>query len=61
MVAYEIYWVDKRKESHFIGMLPERRKKLERITKESILNWGKRIIGGDSGLKDMMYYVTVEF
>ena len=60
MVAYEIYWVDKTKEPHFIGMLPERRKKPERITKESILNWGKRIIGGNSGLENMMYYVKVE-
>ncbi len=60
MVAYEFYWVDETEESHLIGMLPERRRKPERITKESILNWGKRIIGANSALKDMMYYVTVK-
>ena len=41
MLAYEFYWVDKTEESHFIGILPERRKKPKRISKESILNRGK--------------------
>jgi len=60
MVAYEFYWCDERKKEHFIGILPERRKKPERITQESILNWGWKVIGDDSYVKDI-YFVKVEF
>ncbi len=60
MVAYEFYWVDKTGKEHFIGILPERRKKAERITKESVLNWGWKVIGDDSYVKDI-YFVKVEF
>jgi len=60
MVAYEFYWRDDSEKIHFIGILPERRKKLERITSDSILNWGKKVIGNHSDLNEM-YYVQVEF
>ena len=45
MRAYEFYWEDKEEKEHFLGMLPERRKNPERITEESILNWGRMILG----------------
>jgi len=45
MKAYEFYWQDKEGKEHFLGILPERRKNSERITEESILNWGRMIIG----------------
>jgi len=60
MLAYEFYWLDKTESAHFVGILPERRKKLERITQESILNWGKIVIGDISNVKDI-YFVRVEF
>ena len=60
MLAYEFYWLDETKKTHLIGILPERRKKPERITKESILNWGKMFIGDNSEIKDI-YFVKVEF
>ncbi len=60
MVAYEFYWLDGTKKVHFIGILPERRKKIERITQKSILNWGKMVIGDTSEAKDL-YFVKVEF
>jgi hypothetical protein len=60
MVAYEFYWRDETEKPHFIGILPERRKKPERITLESILNWGRKVIGDHSGLSDI-YFVQVEF
>ena len=44
---------------HFIGLLPERRKNLKRITKESILNWGWMVIGRNSDVNDI-YYVQIE-
>ena len=45
MRAYEFYWEDKEEKEHFLGILPERRKNPERITEESILNWGRAISG----------------
>ena len=60
MVAYEFYWCDEREKEHFIGILPERRKKPERITQESILNWGWKVIGDNSVVRDI-YFVKVEF
>ena len=60
MLAYEFYWFDETESAHFVGILPERRRKLERITQESILNWGKMVIGDSSGVKDI-YFVKVEF
>lgn len=55
MVAYEIYWCDERGGEHFIGILPERRKNPERITKESVLNWGRKVIGDDIEIKDIFF------
>ena len=59
MVAYEFYWRDEKEKEHFIGILPERREKLERITQESILNWGWKVIGDSSDVKDI-YFVKVD-
>jgi hypothetical protein len=60
MMAYEFYWNDKNGQPHFIGSLPERRKNPERITWESIMNWGKMIIG-DSGKISNLFFVKIEF
>jgi hypothetical protein len=60
MVAYEFYWRDETERVHFIGILPERREKTERITQKSILNWGLKVIGDDSEVKDI-YFVKVNF
>lgn len=60
MVAYQFYWRDEKEKTHFIGILPERRKKGGRITPESILNWGRKVIGDRSNLNDI-YFVQVEF
>ena len=59
MLAYEFYWRDEKGEDHFIGILPERRRKPERITQESILNWGWKVIGDNSNVKDI-YFVKVD-
>ncbi len=48
MVAYEFYWCDEKAKEHCIGILPERRKIPERITQESILNWGWMVVGDNS-------------
>ena len=59
MVAYQFYWRDEKEKTHFIGVLTERRKKTVRITAESILNWGRKVMGDRSNLIDI-YFVQVE-
>jgi hypothetical protein len=59
MVAYQIYWRDEKDKTHFIGILPERRRNAARITPESILNWGRKVVGDHSNLNDI-YFVQVE-
>ncbi len=59
MVAYEFYWRDEKGKEHFIGILPERRKNPERITKESILNWGWKVIGDNPDVNNI-YFVQVQ-
>ncbi len=58
MVVYELYWRDEVGKEHFIGILPERRGKPERITKESVLNWGWKIVGDKAGVKDIYFVKT---
>ncbi len=55
MIAYEIYSVDVKNKIEFIGVLPERRKDPKRITKESILNWGRMILGNHADGKKIFY------
>jgi len=59
MVAYEIYWLDPTGGYQIIGVLPERRKNPERITQESIMNWGGRIFGKDLNIEDT-FFIQVE-
>jgi len=44
MVAYELYLYDAIKGHKLIGILPERRKDPRRITKESVLKWGRMLL-----------------
>jgi len=44
MVGYEFYWRDPIKSYQLIGVLPERRRNPNKITRESVLNWGKNIL-----------------
>ena len=46
-------------EFHSIGILPERRKDPLIITQESILNWGRMVIGDNSDVNNI-YFVRVE-
>jgi len=45
MVAYEYYWRDGIKGFELIGVLPERRKDTKRVTKESVIGFGKKFWG----------------
>ena len=59
MVGYEFYWHDPIKGYQLIGVLPERRRNPNRITKESVLNWGKKYFGNHLNLNDI-FFIEVE-
>ena len=61
MVAYEFYCLNSTGEYRVIGVLPERRKDPERITQESIMNWGINFFAEDSIIKDIFFIqVTID-
>ncbi len=54
MVAYELYLHDGIKGYELIGILPERRKDPNRITKESVLRWGRMVLGNGANKKNII-------
>ena len=59
MVGYELYCWRDAKGYELIGVLPERRNNPQRVTKESVLNWGQKYFGIHLNLDDM-YFIEVE-
>ena len=59
MVAYEFYLADAEEQFHFLGILPERRNDPLRITQESIMKWGKSVVG-DGVDVNKIYFVQTE-
>ena len=55
MVVYEFYWRDPIKGYQLIGKLPERRKNPVRITRKSVINWGKKILGKNVDGNDIFF------
>jgi hypothetical protein len=55
MVAYELYLYDQIKGYKLIGILPERRKDPKRITKESVLKWGRMLLGDRADDKNIFF------
>jgi len=61
LVAYEFYIPDSDKGPQLIGILPERRRDSRRITEESIMKWGERVIGDQMNIKNLFFVrVTIE-
>jgi hypothetical protein len=59
MKAYEVYELNPGTgKGTMIGILPERRKDLSRATKESVLNWG-RVLLGDKADGAEIYFVEI--
>jgi len=54
MVVYELFSYDENGYD-FIGTLPERRRNPKRITKESVLNWGRMILGSNADGKKIFF------
>ena len=59
MCAYEFYRFDNTEKAHFIAILQEKRENLLRITRESILNLGRKVIGSNEDVADV-YFIQVE-
>jgi hypothetical protein len=55
MVAYELYLYDEINGYELIGILPERRKDPKRITKESVLKWGKMLLSDRADGKNIFF------
>ena len=55
MLAYEVYSFDNTNGYELIGVLPERRKVPTRITRESVLNWGKKLLGDNANGKSILF------
>ena len=59
MCAYEFYRFDKTEKAHFIGILQENRENLLRITRESVLNLGRKVISSNEDVADI-YFIQIE-
>ena len=51
-------YIDKLKGYELIGILPERRKDPRRITKESVLKWGRMVLG-DRADKNTIFFTRI--
>ena len=59
MVAYQFHCHDGAGEYHLIGVLPERRGDPVRITRDSVVNWAKDVIG-DTLDTNSLYFIQIE-
>jgi hypothetical protein len=55
MLVYKLYTFNKKKGYELIGVLPERRKNPTRITKESVIRWGRMLLCDDVESKDIFF------
>ena len=58
MEAYELYWIDPEGEYHLLGILPERRKDIIRITQESVIRLAEKFFSGNLDVKNV-YFIQV--
>ena len=59
MIVYKFYLRDAIKGDIFLGALPERRKNPQRITEESIMNWGRTYFGKYAKNGNIFFIKTV--
>ncbi|OGP63930.1 MAG: hypothetical protein A2169_08780 [Deltaproteobacteria bacterium RBG_13_47_9] len=55
MEAYELYSFDRENGIEFMGILPERRKNPIRITRESVMNWGRMLLSDHTVSKTIFF------
>jgi hypothetical protein len=61
MDAYEFYSYDPTKGYRLIGVLPERRENPERITRESVINWAKEMLGYNVDVNEIFFVKVKEY
>ena len=59
MFTYEFYWFDRTEKAHFIAILQENRENLLRITRESVLNLGRKVMSDNVDATNI-YFIQVE-
>lgn len=55
MIAYEFYCLDSKGAYEIIGVLPERRKRPKRSTRDSITHWGEKLFSNHLNAKDIFF------
>jgi len=55
MLAYELYTFDKINGYELIGVLPERRKNPRRMTEDSVMSWGRMLLGDNTDNKSIYF------
>ena len=55
MLVYELYISNGKMDYELVGVLPERRKNPTRITKESVIKWGRKLLGDDADSKEIFF------
>jgi hypothetical protein len=61
MDAYEFYSRDPIKGYRLIGVLPERRENPERITRESVVNWVREVLGDNLDVNEIFFVKVKEY
>ena len=60
MIAYELYVRDKEGKEHSVGILPGKRRDRKRITKESLINFSRTLLGDEAEIDlDSIRFVQV--
>ena len=59
MLAYQFYMNDGGDEPNLIGILPERRRNRKRITRKSIMKWG-RLAAGTYVDPNSIYFIQID-
>jgi len=60
MDAYEFYWRDPIKGYRLIGVLPEKRKNPARITRESVINLARELLGDNVDASEIFFVKITE-
>ena len=55
MVAYEYYWRNEMRGYELLGVLPERRKDIDRVTAKSIIGLGKKFWGDHVDIDSILF------
>jgi len=55
MLAYELYIFDQINGYELIGVLPERRKNPKRMTEDSVMSWGRMLLGDNADNKSIYF------